>query len=209
MFLKIEIYSDIICPWCYLGKRRLEIALQGIPNLPKVDIHYLPFELNPDTPDAGFDRKQYLESRYGSRIKEMDERLKAVGHAIGVEYYFDKAERIPNTRNAHRLVWFAGQKGLQEKTVTGLYKAYFTDGVDIGDGEALAALAAKWGMDHAEVRNFLSSDKGVEEVRAIEEKAYNLGITGVPFFLFNGKAGVSGAQEVETFTEILEKTINK
>lgn len=205
MTLKIDIYSDVICPWCYLGESRLKKALESLPKTTPVEINYLPYELNPATAEAGVDRKKYLEAKYGSRIKEADQRLKSLGQAMGIEYNFEKAERIPNTLKAHRLIWLAGEKGLQEKAVTGLFKAYFTDGIDIGDGYELARVASQWGMDSSEVLSFLKSDKGVEEVRALEEKAYNLEITGVPFFIFNEKAAVSGAQEVETFTDILRK----
>jgi predicted DsbA family dithiol-disulfide isomerase len=205
MALKIEIYSDVICPWCYLGESRLKKALQALPKATEVEINYLPYELNPATAEAGVDRKKYLEAKYGPRIKEADQRLKSLGQTVGIEYNFDKAERIPNTLKAHRLIWFADQKGLQEKAVNGLFKAYFTDGIDIGDDHELASVASEWGMDHAEVLQFLKSGKGIEEVRALEERAYNLEITGVPFFIFNGKAAVSGAQEVETFTDILRQ----
>ncbi len=205
MALKIEIYSDVICPWCYLGESRLKKALESLPKTAEIEINYLPYELNPATAEAGVDRKKYLEAKYGPRIREADQRLKSLGQAMGIEYNFDKAERIPNTLKAHRLIWFAAQKGLQEKAVKGLFKAYFTDGIDIGDEHELASVASEWGMDNAEVLRFLKSDKGVEEVRALEERAYNLEITGVPFFIFNGKAAVSGAQEVETFTDILQQ----
>ncbi len=205
MTLKIDVYSDVICPWCYLGESRLKKALESLPKTTKVEINYLPYELNPATAEAGVDRKKYLEAKYGSRIKEADQRLKSLGQAMGIEYNFEKAERIPNTLKAHRLIWLAGQKGLQKKAVTGLFKAYFTDGIDIGDDHELASVASEWGMDQAEVIQFLKSGKGMEEVRALEERAYNLEITGVPFFIFNGKAVVSGAQEVETFKEIIRK----
>jgi predicted DsbA family dithiol-disulfide isomerase len=207
MTLKIDIYSDVICPWCYLGESRLKKALESLPKTTKVEVTYLPYELNPATAEAGVDRKKYLEAKYGSRIKEADQRLRSLGQAMGIEYNFEKAEKIPNTLKAHRLIWLADQKGLQEKAVTGLFKAYFTDGVDIGDEHELARIASQWGMNESETLQFLNSDKGVEEVRALEEKAYNLEITGVPFFIFNEKAAVSGAQEVETFKEILEKMI--
>jgi predicted DsbA family dithiol-disulfide isomerase len=205
MALKIEIYSDVICPWCYLGESRLKKAVEALPKTTEVEIKYLPYELNPATAEAGVDRKKYLEAKYGPRIKESDQRLKSLGHAVGIDYNFEKAERIPNTLKAHRLIWFADQKGLQEKAVKGLFKAYFTDGIDIGDDHELASVASEWGMDNAEVLQFLKSGKGIEEVRALEESAYNLEITGVPFFIFNGKAAVSGAQEVETFSGILNQ----
>lgn len=208
MSLKIEIYSDVICPWCYLGESRLKQAIASHPKGSEVEIHYLPYELNPSTPPKGHDRKEYLQAKYGDRIKQSDERLKTFGEEMGIEYNFDKAHRIPNTLKAHRLIWFADQKGVQAKAVNGLFKAYFTDGVDIGDTSSLAKLAAQWGLDSAEVTRFLDSEKGQEEVRGLEETGYNLGVTGVPFFVFDGKAAVSGAQDVNTFTEILTEMMS-
>jgi predicted DsbA family dithiol-disulfide isomerase len=203
MSLKIEVYSDVICPWCYLGESRLKTAIEAHPKSAEIEIHYLPYELNPATPAEGHDRKEYLHAKYGDRIKQSDERLKTFGEEMGIEYNFDKANRIPNTLKAHRLIWFADQKGVQAKAVNGLFKAYFTDGVDIGDTNALAKLASQWGLDSVEVTTFLNSQKGLEEVRELEEKGYNLGVTGVPFFVFDGKAALSGAQDFNTFTEIL------
>ena len=208
MALKIEIYSDVICPWCYLGESRLKKALESFPETTEIEIKHLPYELNPATAEAGVDRKKYLEAKYGARIQQADQRLKSLGQAMGIEYNFEKAERIPNPLKAHRLIWFAAQKGVQEKAVNGLFKAYFTDGIDIGDEHELASVASEWEMDSYEVLQFLKSNKGVEQVRELEEKAYNLEITGVPFFIFNGKSAVSGAQEVETFKEILKNQLN-
>jgi len=204
MSLKIEIYSDVICPWCYLGESRLKKALESFNKTP-VEIHYLPYELNPATPAEGYDRKEYLQAKYGDRIKQADQKLKQFGEEAGITYNFDKANRIPNTLKAHRLIWFADQKGVQDKAVTDLFKAYFTDGVDIGDTKALAKVASEWGLNEGEVTRFLDSEKGSEEVRGLEETAYNLGVTGVPFFVFDGKAALSGALDVETFSEILEE----
>jgi predicted DsbA family dithiol-disulfide isomerase len=204
MALKIEIYSDVICPWCYLGESRLKKALESFTKTP-VEIHYLPYELNPTTPQEGHDRKEYLQAKYGDRIKQADKKLKQLGEEVGITYNFDKANRIPNTLKAHRLIWFADQKGVQDKAVTGLFKGYFSDGVDIGDAKALAKVASEWGLNEGEVAQFLDSEKGSEEVRGLEETGYNLGVTGVPFFVFDGKAAVSGAQDISTFTEILNE----
>ncbi len=205
MPIQIDVYSDVICPWCYLGKARLEKALTLYSKASEVEVRYLPYELNPATPEEGYDRKQYLERKYGSAIKSADERLKKFGKEAGIEFDFDKAARIPNTFLAHRLGWLADQKGIGLKAVNDLHKAYFTDGVDVGNAESLAKLAATWGWNETEILAFLKSEQGSEEVRALEEKAYNLGVTGVPFFVFNNKVAVSGAQAVETFLEVLNK----
>jgi predicted DsbA family dithiol-disulfide isomerase len=205
MTIQLDVYSDVICPWCYLGKARLEKALAAYPKASQVEVHYFPYELNPSTPEEGYDRKEYLERKYGAAIKSADERLKNFGLEMGVEFNFEKAHRIPNTLLAHRLLWLADQKGIGSQADKGLHKAYFTEGVDIGKPEDLARVALQWGWDEKETLAFLRSEKGTEEVRALEEKAYNLGITGVPFFVFNNKLAVSGAQAVETFLEVLEK----
>lgn len=205
MSIQLDVYSDVICPWCYLGKARLEKALSAYSKASRVEVRYLPYELNPSTPEKGYDRKQYLERKYGSAIKSADERLRSFGKEAGIEFDFDKAARIPNTFLAHRLIWLADQKGIGQKAVNDLHKAYFTDGVDIGNAESLAKLAINWGWNETETLMFLKSEKGSEEVRALEEKAYNLGVTGVPFFVFNNKVAVSGAQAVETFLEVLNK----
>jgi len=205
MTIQLDVYSDVICPWCYLGKARLEKALQAFAQKDQVEVRYFPYELNPATPEEGYSRKEYLEAKYGSAIKTADERLRNFGKEAGIEFNFDKADRIPNTLLAHRLLWLAEQKGVGAKADKDLHLAYFTEGVDIGNAEELAKLAKSWGLDEQETLVFLKSEKGTEEVRGLEEKAYNLGITGVPFFVFNDKLAVSGAQGVETFLEVLNK----
>lgn len=203
--LEIEVYSDVICPWCYLGKHRLEQALASFEKPPEVEIHYLPYELNPATPPEGHDRKEYLKARYGSALRSADERLRTLGQEVGIDFHFDKAGRIPNTFLAHRLVWLAGKEGLEERMVEALHRAYFTEGRDVGNADVLAQVAGENGMDIPKVRKFLSSNDGSEEVRALEEKAYNLGIGGVPFFVFNGKTAIEGAQPLSVFTDAIRE----
>ena len=203
MALKIEIYSDVICPWCFLGKRRLEESVQALGEKSEVEISYLPFELNPSTPLEGVDRKKYLEDKYGGSIHSAHHRLEQMGKEAGIHYDFESQQKIPNTFNAHRVIWLAEKEGVQAKVVEALFSAYFTEARDLGDKKVLADAAASAGLNRAKVEKLLEGETGTEEVRALEEKAYNLGITGVPFFVFNGKSAVSGAQSQETFNKIL------
>jgi len=218
--LQIDVYTDVICPWCWLGKRRLEKALESIPSL-EVDIHYLPYELNPATPQEGIDRVKHLTAKYGGGIEKMDARIAGFGQEVGLDYHFEKIARIPNTFNAHRVIWLAGKEGVsgfaessatapaspdRQKTVTeALHEAYFRDGKDIGDKKVLVEVASEAGLDREKVEKLLNSEQGVEEVRALEEESYNLGISGVPYFVFGDETALSGAHPVETFVSILKQ----
>ena len=205
MKLKIEIYSDVICPWCFLGKRRLEMALELAGLRSEVDIHYRPFELNPSTPSAGLDRAEYLQSKYGSAIHSAHQRLAQMGEEAGIRYDFESPQKILNTFDAHRVIWLAEKEGVQEGVVESLFKAYFTGARDLGDKKVLAEIAESGGLDRTKVERLLNGGEGTEEVRAMEETAYNLGITGVPFFVFNGETAVSGAQSIGVFSKILSE----
>lgn len=202
MKLEIKVYSDVVCPWCFLGKKRLEEAIKksGIRN---VIVHYLPYELNPAQPAEGLDRKKYLQAKYGSVIEVIDKRIEMMGKEVGIDYHFDRASRIPNTFNAHRVIWLAGKKGIQTSVVDSLFRAYFTDGKDLGDLKVLETVGVSAGFRQGEVEKFLKGNEGIEEVRALEEKAYNLGISGVPHFIFDDTSEISGAQPVESFVSVL------
>ncbi len=202
--LKIDVYTDVICPWCWLGKRRLEKALEAVPEV-EAELHYLPYELRPDTPEEGIDRVKHLKAKYGAGVETMDARISGLGKEVGLDYHFEKASKIPNTFKAHRVIWFAGTQGFQKPVTEALHEAYFRDGKDIGDNKVLAEVAGGAGMDKEKVENFLNSDKGTEEVRELEEKSYNLGISGVPFFVFDEKTALSGAHPVEGFVSILKE----
>lgn len=207
MALKIDIYSDVVCPWCYLGKRRLEQAVQSLSKSTDLQIQYLPYELNPATPEKGVDRRKYLREKYGGSIDGAHERLTQMGREIGLDYRFDDIKTIPNTFNAHRVIWLAGQEGHQAEVVDALFKAYFTEGKDVGDKKNLVWIAGSAGLDASKVEKLLAGDQGTNEVRTIEEKAYNLGITGVPFFVFNERFAVSGAQSKETFVSAIKQAV--
>jgi predicted DsbA family dithiol-disulfide isomerase len=209
MKLTIEVFSDVICPWCYIGKRRLEKALELLGGSHDVQVLWRPFQLNPGMPPGGIDRRAYRTAKFGSweRSLELEARVAAVGAEGGIPFAFDRIARTPNTFDAHRLIWYAQQQGRHDVMVEALFQAYFMEGRDIGDRRVLADIAAKAGLDQAE--GFLASDHGADDVRHEEDRGHRLGIDGVPHFLFNGRVTLSGAQEPETILAAIEKAVRK
>ncbi|HQR15993.1 MAG TPA: DsbA family oxidoreductase [Nitrospira sp.] len=206
--LTIEVYSDVVCPWCYVGKRRLERALEASGRQPYAQVFWRPFQLNPTMPKAGMDRRVYLEAKFGGpgEMQAIQHRIAGAGASAGIEFAFDRIARTPNTFDAHRLIWFAQQQGRQDAAVEELFHGYFTEGLNIGEHDVLVSLAARAGLDEAAAGRFLPSQDGIEAVRQEEARGRQLGIRGVPYFLLNGKTVVSGAQPVETFLEAIEQT---
>lgn len=206
--LTIEVYSDVVCPWCYVGKRRLEQALESTGRQDSALVFWRPFQLNPTMPKAGMDRRVYLEAKFGGpeEMQAIQNRIAGAGVSAGIEFAFDRIARTPNTFDAHRLIWFAQQQGRQDAAMEELFHGYFTDGLNIGADEVLVSLAARAGLDGAAVGRFLQSQDGVEAVRQEEARGRQLGIRGVPYFLLNGKTVVPGAQPVETFLQAIEHT---
>ena len=204
--LAITVYSDVICPWCYVGKRRFEAALDapGVP--PDIKFTWLPFELNPDMPAEGITRAEYRRRKFGpERAAELDRNMKATGREVGINFAFDRMERTPSTRLAHRLIWEAGRQGRQNEMVNRLFKAYFEDALDIGNPDVLAKLADEAGLDSAGVAQALSNPESLHAVMELENEGRSMGIQGVPFFILLGKYGVSGAQPPEFWREALPK----
>lgn len=201
--LSIDIYSDVVCPWCYVGKRRLERALAQLPSLP-TRITWRPFQLNPTMPVEGTDRSSYLEAKFGSldAFRRIEEQVVAAGVSEGIAFAFDKIGKTPNTFLAHRLIWYGGQRGRQNAVVDALFQGYFEQGDDIGSPSVLAALAESAGVDAA---GFLATDEGVGEVKAEEAVGHRLGIRAVPYFVVSNRFGISGAQPVEAFRSAVEK----
>ncbi len=197
----IDIYSDVVCPWCYVGKRRLERALASWNGSLPVTIQWRPFQLNPTMPRDGVDRRTYLEAKFGGAdaARAIYDHVTAAGVAERIPFAFDRIQRTPNTFAAHRLIWWAGQHGTQEETVETLFRHYFLEGDDIGMGDALASIAAEAGLDRVATETFLESLDGVEEVKEEEAAGRRLGIRGVPYFVFNGADALSGAQPPEQF----------
>lgn len=199
---QIDIYSDVVCPWCYIGKRRLEQALVSVGR--DVRVTWRPFQLNPTMPVAGMDRTTYLEAKFGSleTFRQMEEHVLAAGAMEQIPFAFDKIAVTPNTFAAHRLIWYAGQQGCQDAVVDLLFKDYFEEGADIGSPSVLVRLAEHVGLS---AEPFLSSDEGVAEVKAEESAGHKLGISGVPYFVFNGAYAISGAQPPERFVAAMKK----
>jgi predicted DsbA family dithiol-disulfide isomerase len=203
--LTIEIYSDIVCPWCYVGKRRLERALTSVGG----DRHvtWRPFQLNPTMPLDGMDRTAYLKAKFGSLeiFGRMEEQLLAAGADEQIPFAFEKIQRTPSTFAAHRLVWYAAQQGKQNEVVESLFRAYFLEGKNIGELKTLVRVAAEAGLDRTETDTFLTSEQGVVEVKAEEAVGRRLGIRGVPSFVINSNIAISGAQPSDIFVSAIQQ----
>ena len=206
--MKIEIWSDIVCPFCYIGKRKFEKALEGFSAKDKVEIEWKSFQLDPEMDNKeGLSVHAYLGQRKGastSEGKRMNDYMAAMAKEVGLEYNFDEAI-INNTLDAHRLIHLAKEKGLQDRMKERLFSAYYTEGKDTADINTLVQLAAEVGLDEAETRKVLETNQYEEEVRADQQQAYQIGVQGVPFFVFNNKYAVSGAQSPEVFAQVLDK----
>jgi len=207
----IDVVSDVVCPWCYVGKRHLEAALAGLPELGEVVVRWHPFELNPDLPAEGIDRKAYVEAKFGGpeRAAQIYERVREAGRRAGIEFAFDAIARQPNTRDAHRLVAWAQARGDADPLVERLFRAYFLDGRFVGDRDTLVELAAASGLDAQAARAWLDTGTGAAEIATAEERVRQLGITGVPFFIFAGRVGLSGAQPPEAMRDAMRQAWEK
>ena len=201
----IEIFSDVICPWCFIGKRRLERALEQRPGL-EVSIAWRAFQLNPWMPPEGIGRKAYLEAKFGSRdASRIYDGIRRVGAAEGIDFRFDRIPRTPNTLNAHRLIRLAATEGCQDAVVEALFQAYFLEGRDIGDLAVLADIGETAGLD---ARMPLEADAERASVRAEDARARQMGIQGVPCFIIDRSYAVSGAQEPEYFLPVFDLVQN-
>jgi predicted DsbA family dithiol-disulfide isomerase len=205
--ISIDVVSDVVCPWCYIGKRRLENALSRLPENYEVDVNFLPFELNPAIPKAGTNHKEYLINKFGSkeRYDQLTEHVVNVAAGEGLKFDYAKQAMMPNTLDAHRLIQFAKKFGKQAAMKEAFMKAYFEDGVDLTKSENLVNLAVKAGLDRTTVQSFLDTDEGAVEIKTMEQMNSQRGISGVPFYIINNKYGVSGAQPSDTLVEILNE----
>jgi len=205
---RIDIVSDAICPWCYIGKRQLERALVdlGTQDL-RFAVRWNPFQLNPDMPVQGVERAAYRLAKFGSaeRMRELDARVTDAASRVGLSFHLDRISRTPNTLDAHRLIWLAGRHGAQDAVVEALFVAYFTEGQDIGDPAVLADCAAAAGMDRNAVAAFLRGDEAAAEMRAADSAAREAGVNGVPSFFLDGYGLFSGAMPAEQMAEALRR----
>jgi predicted DsbA family dithiol-disulfide isomerase len=204
--VRIDIVSDVVCPWCFIGKKRLESALAIKPDV-AVELHWRPYFLNDWIPREGIPREQYLTTKFGGvdRYKGIAQRVAAAAQAEGLTYAMDKISRQPNTLDAHRLIRWAGDIGKAAEMKQTLMDFYFTQGGDLTDRETLVRAASDVGLDAVKVRADLASEKDVAEVEREAEAAKEAGIQGVPMFIFDGRFAVSGAQAPETLADAIER----
>jgi predicted DsbA family dithiol-disulfide isomerase len=201
--LVIEIASDVVCPWCYIGKRRLEKALALLGDEVKPEIRWLPFQLNPEMPKGGIPRAEYRKAKFGSveRSRGLDARVAAEGTGEGIAFAFDKMERTPNTVAAHELIDLAQKQGRGGAVVDALFKAYFEEARDIGDASVLAEIARDAGV------NGWPAQADAKTVAELEEDVRNLGISAVPTFILGRKVGVSGAHPPEALAQAIQEAL--
>ena len=199
----VDIVSDTICPWCYIGKRRFERALD-ISGRNDVAISWRPFQLNPDMPPEGMTRDDYVRAKFGGgdRPRQIYQAIAESGREAGIEFQFSRIRRTPNTVLSHRLIYWSAKQERQDEVVAELFRAYFEDGLDIGNLDVLVDCARRAGLDQQLARKYLLSDEGRQEVVASDVYARRLGINGVPCFIVNRKYAVSGAQPPPAFVEV-------
>ena len=208
----IDVVSDVVCPWCYIGKRKLEAAL-AMPEakaLGPVTVRWHPFQLNPDLPAQGISRQQYLADKFGGaeRAEQIYERVRAAGKAAGLQLNIDEIELQPNTLAAHALLAFAQEKQGDASTVKeAILKAYFVDGHFIGDVEVLCDIAQGCGLDPDGARAYINEPSTLQKVSQADARARAQGIQGVPFFIFNGKTAVSGAHDPQVLMQAMQQAL--
>jgi len=204
--MRIDAFSDTICPWCFLGKRRFELALSARPQY-EPRVAWRPFELNPDLPPDGIDRAAYFANRAGDKmpLQDTESILTEQGAAIGLRFRFDLITRVPNTRRSHLLITHAARQGRQSEVMDRVMRAYFEEGCDIGDVDELVRLAVESGLSEHSTRSALVLREGYDGLVAAERHAALLGITAVPTFIFDGQYTLSGAQEVAALVRIIDQ----
>ena len=207
--ITIEIYADIACPWCYVGEARLQKALALRPEL-SVTETWRPFQLQPQLPPTGLPWRGFADKKFGGweRARGMFGQLTELGHAEGLAFDFENIQKANNTADAHRLILFAEDVGKGLAAADALFKAYFENGEDLNDSGVLLKVAERVGLERDQVEAYLKSDAGQVEVKASQQRAAELGISGVPFYVFNDAYGVSGAQPVEVFLDVFGQLTN-
>lgn len=209
--LTIDVLSDVVCPWCLIGKRRLELALaeyaKRFPHRPEPLVRWHPFQLNPDMPEEGMSRADYVRQKFGDRADSVYDRVKAVGQSLDIPFAIDAIARQPNTAAAHSLIGLAEEGSQQQRLVESLFSAYFLQGVDLTQRDELIRLALGAGLELNAVQACLDSEEARQQVRASDVRARQMGVQGVPFFIFNNQVGVSGAHEPETLLQAMEQAL--
>jgi predicted DsbA family dithiol-disulfide isomerase len=203
--LEIDVISDVVCPWCFLGKRKLDAAMKQVAAL-EYEVRWRPFQLDPTIPPEGLDRQAYMARKFGpEKIAAIHTRLEEAGREEGVAFAFDKIVRSPNTLDAHRLIRWSQGSGRQGDVVDRLFNLYFCEGADIGDRAVLVDVAREMGLDTELIARLLTEGVDVGPVREEIATAARMGVSGVPFFIFNGKYAVSGAQPADALVGVIWK----
>ncbi len=208
--IQIDVYADVVCPWCYIGEKRLERTLEQRPDL-TVERRWRPFQLRPEMPEGGLPWREFAMDKFGGedKMRAAFGHVSEAGEADGIAFDFGRVASAPNTVDAHRLILHAAEHGHQWETVNALFEAYFSGGANLNDHEELAQIAVGAGMDANRVRGFLDSGEAVHEVWSAQKEASRIGATGVPFYVFDNRYALSGAQSVATFTQALDATQRK
>ncbi len=206
--MKIDIIFDTVCPWCYIGKRRLEMALSMRPQI-KAKPNWRPFLLNPEMPPEGIDRTAYLVKKFGSesRVRRIYGAIGEAGQSVEIDFAFERIDKTPNSVDSHRLVRFAHERGLADEVAEALFVEFFINGRDIGDLRVLTEIGAANGLDAKEVEAYLNTDADVDTIHDENVRAHRLGINGVPSFAFNEKFVISGAQEPQVLARMLDAAL--
>lgn len=213
MTVRIDVISDVVCPWCFIGKRRLERALALLGEdgreAPEVEVVWHPFQLNPQLPMAGIERSQYIAEKFGARAQDIYGRVSAVGRSVGIDFAFDRIVRQPNTTLAHQLIDVALAQGRQDQMVEALFRGYFLEGADLTQLDSLIELARRAGLDDTVARRKLEDDGQRQTIHTADAQARELGVTGVPFFIFGQKLAVSGAQESDVLARAISEVADE
>jgi predicted DsbA family dithiol-disulfide isomerase len=208
--LKIDIVSDVVCPWCVIGFRNLKKAIKELENELSFKISWRPYELHPEIPSNGYDKELYMQQKFGPNSgKGAYDEIIQIGKDLNFDFNFSKSKRIPNTFLAHRLLWYSEHKSLQNELSEALFYAYFTEGQDVGSVKILTNIAAKIGLDALEVRTFLESENGTNEVEDQERESLEKSIGAVPTYIINNQYILQGGQQPETFVAFLRKIQSK
>ena len=209
--LKIDIVSDVVCPWCVIGFKNLQKAITELNSKVDFEINWKPYELHPEIPENGYDKKLYMHQKFGNQSGRSStyNQIEEIGKSLNFDFNFSKTDRIPNTFKAHRLIWKSKEKGYQTKLSEALFKAYFTDGKDIGSNNVLIEIASSIGMDPDEIKAFLHSDEGGQETADDEMNFIEKSIGAVPTYFINEKYIIQGGQEPATFISFLNKILIK
>jgi predicted DsbA family dithiol-disulfide isomerase len=204
---RFRVVSDLVCPWCYIGKRRLEAALRELPPGADVAVSWHPFQLNPGMPPQGMDRNEYRLRKFGDpeRCRGLDAQLTEVGKSVGIDFRFDLQSTIPNTFDSHRVIWLAGRLGVQDAVMEAFFRAYFCEGVNFSERARLVKVAVAASLEAARIERLLGSEEGTAQVQAEEQEVKDFGVSAVPLFIIQDRSAVSGAQPPEVLLQAFDQ----